>query len=68
MDKRKLPTFIVLMILTLITILFWISFSIYQVFTNNGPVVVPEEIIRPIDASLDLQTVATMKDKIYIEQ
>lgn len=53
------------MILTLITVLFWISFTIYQVFTNEPAPVVPEEIILQLDPKLDSNTIKKMTDRIY---
>jgi hypothetical protein len=64
MNRKKLPNLIILFILTLITILFWISFSIYQVFTSNTSPVVPTEIILQIDPKLDIETIKTMRSKI----
>lgn len=65
MNKEKLPSFVVLMILTTITILFWISFSIYQAFVKNSDPVVPEEVSRAIDPKFDQQTFQLMKNKLY---
>ena len=64
MNRKKLPNLIILFILTLITILFWISFSIYQVFTKEASPVVPEEIILQIDPKLDIETIKMMRSKI----
>lgn len=64
MNRKKLPNLIVLFILTLITILFWISFSIYQVFTKEVSPVVPKEIILQIDPKLDIETIKIMRSKI----
>ncbi len=64
MNRKKLPNLIVLFILTLITTLFWISFSIYQVFTKEASPVVPEEIILQIDPKLDIETIKMMRSKI----
>ena len=41
MKNKKLPSIIILLILTAITVVFWVSFTIYRVFTKEEPVVVP---------------------------
>ncbi len=65
MNKKKLPNFIILIVLTLITALFWVSFSIYQVFKTEPTISVPEEVILKINPKLDMETVNLMKEKIY---
>lgn len=65
MNKKKLPSLIILIVLTSITILFWISFSIYQVFTKEASPIVPEEVILQIDPKLDTNTLNIMKSRIY---
>lgn len=65
MKSKKLPSLIILVILTSITILFWISFNIYQVFSKQVSPVVPEEVILQIDPKLDTNTLNIMKSKIY---
>lgn len=52
------------MILTLITILFWISFSIYSTFSDKPEPVVNEEVIKQIEPKLDIETINMMKDRI----
>lgn len=64
MINKKLPNFIILMILTLITLVFWISFSIYQVFATNPAEVVSNEIILELNAKLDTETINTIKNRI----
>lgn len=65
MKKNNLPNIIVLFILTLITILFWISFSIYRVFTTKPEPQVETKIINPISGNLDSQTLDQIEERIY---
>ena len=64
MKKDKLPTIIALMIMTLITTIFWITFNIYRVFKQEPSPVVPEEIILQIDPKLDNSTIGQIKSRI----
>lgn len=54
--NKKLPSIIILLILTAITAVFWISFSVYRVFTKPKPINIPNEVIAPINPNLDLDT------------
>jgi hypothetical protein len=67
MKKTKLPSIIVLMILTLITVLFWISFTVYRVFTTESKPEIPEEVILKLDPNFDSKTLQMTKDRIHNE-
>lgn len=54
--KNKLPNFIILIILTLITVVFWVSFDIFRVFTTKAVPVVSDEIVEPLNPKLDVDT------------
>ena len=64
-NKNKLPNLVVLMILTLITAIFWIRFSVYRAFSVETSVTVPDEIIAPLTPKLDTTVVEEMKNRIY---
>lgn len=63
MKKEKLPSLVIILILTAITTLFWISFNIYQVFSTNENPIVPDEIIQKISPELDTKTIEIIKTK-----
>lgn len=63
--KNKLPSVITLIILTFITIIFWVSFNIYTVFTKKAPIVVSEEILLPLDPKLDTEIINQIEGKNY---
>lgn len=65
MTNKKLPSVINLLILTAICAVFWVSFNIYRVFTNEPSPVVSEEILLPIDPTLDTETLNKMRDKVH---
>lgn len=66
MNKNKLPSLVVLLILTLITVVFWIMFSVYRTYTNKEVSTnVPREILLPISPNLDESTIDIMQTKIY---
>lgn len=64
MKNKKLPSVVSLMILTLITSIFWMMFIIYKSFTKSVPTVVPDEVVDQIIPNLDSKTIEMMKTKI----
>jgi len=64
MHKNKLPGLVVIMILTLITVSFWILLNIYRSFTTNSSEVVSEKILMQIIPKLDKETIEKMKSRI----
>ena len=64
MHKNKLPGLVVLMVLTLITVVFCISFNIYKSFTSISPVDVSEKILLEITPKFDKETIEIMKSRI----
>lgn len=62
---NKLPNVINLMILTLVTLLIWLSFTVIRSFTKEPAAVVPTEIVLPINPKLDTQTIDQMESRIY---
>lgn len=64
MKNKKLPSIVSLMILTLITSIFWMMFTIYRSFTKPTATIVPDEVINQITPKLDSETIELMKTKI----
>jgi len=67
METKKLPPFIKILILTLITALLWVFFTIYRSFTAEPPVPVSSEIILPLNPKLDQKTIEEIKGKKYLD-
>lgn len=68
MKKPKAPKLVTVAILTTITIIFWVFFTLYNILTSKSPVVVPPHILEPIDPTLDTQTLDKLNDKTYFEE
>lgn len=68
MKKNKLPSLVVILILTLITVIMWISFNIYRSLTAKPAPAVPLEISEPLTPSLDTQTLNELNSKLYLNQ
>lgn len=68
MNKNKVPGLVTMAILTLITVIFWVFFNVYRVFTKKSPYVVPEEVLTPIDPNLDQNILAKLSQRKYLEE
>lgn len=65
MKKNKLPSLIVLMILTVLTVSFWILFTVYRSYTLGASVTVSDEITKPLTPKLDTETIELIKNRLY---
>lgn len=65
MIKNKLPSLVVLTILTSITVSFWVLFTIYRSFISLSPSQVSEKVMLPISPTFDTNTIEIIKNKLY---
>lgn len=63
MKNKKLPSIVVLMILTLITAVFWMMFSVYRSFTKPASISIPEEVTNQLIPRLDTETIELVKSR-----
>ena len=68
MKKSKIPSLVTVIILTIITLVFWLFFSIYQVFTKTPQLNVAPQIIEPLDPLLDKNALDKLQGTTYFEE
>ena len=68
MKKEKTPNIVSLAILTLITSILWIFFSLYRVFIEKSDTNVSQEILEPLSPTLDETVISEIEKKVFIEQ
>ncbi len=68
MNKSKVPSLVSIAILTAITSVFWIFFSVYRIFTTKPAPKVPEEILAPISPELDKVAIGKVQGRIFFEE
>lgn len=68
MKKNKLPSLVVVLILTLITAVMWISLNIYRSLTSKPAPAVPPEISEPLTPTLDTQTLNQINSRLYLNE
>ena len=67
MKKDKLPSIVSILILTLMTVILWITLSIYHAFTTKPAASVPTEISRTLNPTLDQDTVKQIESGVYLD-
>lgn len=67
MKKQKIPGLISVLILTLITIVMWVSLDVIRAFKKATPSVVPSEISQPITPSLDQISISQIESRIFLD-
>lgn len=68
MKKSKIPSLVTVVILTTITMVFWLLFSIYRVFTKTPQLNIAPQIIEPLDPLLDKNTLDKLQGTTYFEE
>ncbi len=67
MRTPKSPRLVTIAIITTATIILWIFFEVYRIFTAASPLDVPEELLRPINPSLDSKTLQNVEARVFFE-
>src|SRR3989344_2179548 len=68
MKNPKAPNLVTVLIFTTITIIFWVFFSVYQILTGNLVVDIPEELLKPINPTLDKEVLGNLPKQIFFEE
>ena len=68
MKKPKPPSLVTIVILTTITVVFWVFFSVYRAFTTQPSPSVPDEIIEPFSPNLDEATLTKLQGRTFFAE
>lgn len=68
MKKAKVPSLVAVMILTLITISFWIIFSVVRIFQKETSPSLSPEILNPLNSNYDKTVVDKIEKRIYFDK
>lgn len=68
MKKEKTPFIVSLAILTLVTSIVWIFFSLYRVFAKKSDIKVPDTILDSFSPDLDEKIISEIENKVFIDQ
>jgi len=68
MRKPPTPTIVTLVVFTTVTVILWIFISVYNILINKPVVDVPQELLEPINASLDTAQLQKISEKVFFEE
>lgn len=69
MKKQKTPSLVTIGILTVITVIFWITFGVVRIFKGESQAVaIPAEILEPLNPTLDKNVVDKLYQRIYFDK
>ena len=67
MKKLRTPKLVTISIFTTITIVFWVFFSLYNVLVSKPKVEVSDELLDPIDPTLNTNALNSLPSKNFFE-
>ncbi len=68
MKKPRAPRLVTVAIFTTITIIFWVFFSLYKVFTSLEPVSVDPKLLEPLTPTLDTNALSQLEGRVFFEE
>jgi cellobiose-specific phosphotransferase system component IIC len=68
MKKNKLPSLILILILTLLTGVIWVSLEVYRTLTIKPAESVPEAVSNPINPILDQNIIKKIESAVFIDR
>lgn len=66
MNKSKIPSLITLLVLTLITAVMWVGFSVYRALAIKPSPSVPQEVSEPLTPTLDTASLKKIEARIFL--
>lgn len=67
MKKNRLPSLITILVLTLLTSIIWVSFSVYRAITAKPPESVPSVVSNPLTPTLDTPEINKIESSIFLD-
>ncbi|MFV1916964.1 MAG: hypothetical protein ACC618_00535 [Patescibacteria group bacterium] len=68
MKSPKAPKLVTIAIFTTATLVLWVFFEVYRVFTTKTPPEVPEELLAPINPELDDAALKEVESRVFFEE
>jgi hypothetical protein len=66
MNKTKLPSLIPILILTLITVIMWVSLDVVRLLKKAPELVVPTGVSQPLTPTLDESSINQIESRIFL--
>lgn len=68
MLRQKPPKLVTISVITSVTLIFWVFFSLYQTLTKKPVTETPEVVLEQINPSLDQSTLNSIESRGYYDE
>lgn len=68
MKKQKLPTLVVIAILTTVTIVFWIIYSLYNSIVSKPVLNIPSGVLDEVSPEIDIPALDKIGQRVFFEE
>ena len=68
MKRPKTPNLVTIFVLTTITLIFWVFFSVYRAFSQQPAPGVAPEILEPLTPTLDAATIDKIEGRTFFAE
>jgi cytoskeletal protein RodZ len=65
MNKNKMPSAVLILILTLVTVILWVLFSIYRAITVKPAPTIPDQVSATLNPTLDQNSIYRIESNIF---
>jgi hypothetical protein len=66
--KKQTPTLVIITILTLVTVIFWVGFSIINRLKTKPSLNIPDQILKPISPNLNQEILDKLETRTFFEK
>lgn len=66
--KSRIPSLVTIIILTAITLIFWVVFSIVRAFTTKPSPSVPDDILQGLTPTLDTASLSNIQNRTFLSE
>lgn len=68
MKKLKPPRIVTILVITTVTVVLWVFFTVYRILTSENPVVIEPNLLEKLNPTLDTETLTGLENKLYYDQ
>jgi predicted exporter len=63
--KKQTPTLVIIVILTLVTVVFWVGFSIINRLKTKTSLNIPDQVLEPISPNLNQEILDKLETRTF---
>lgn len=66
--KNKIPSLVAVLVLTLLTTIAWVGFSVYRAISQKPDPVLSEEITKELSPNLNTEVIEKIKNRTFLSE